>query len=487
MTRILGLVLLAATVVAPAAFADQPRRLALPMRLPPLTTPSPAVNSHTVFLNNCMPSGCTVHPGSTSSVTDTFDYANGLSTLSAYPYGSTKWNSVVSCVKSLMSPFNITVTDTRPSGNYFEVMAAGSACDVLASGDCNGVGGVADYNCQAPGECSGTYFPNALVFDFAESWGGDVNEDCATIGQEIAHAWNLDHVDLPDDPMTYDNLVTPLSYHNAAPCGSDCLYTCSGGGTCNAFNVKCTSNRHACMSTGTATQDEIKIITALFGASNAKPPVLTITSPANNSAQAAGFAIDTTCTESDGSGIESVAMTVDGGAGPTLTTAPYNFSTNAGLSNGTHNFQITCTAGNQQTAVQNLTIIVGVTCSTDSDCPTNDVCYQGACIAGSGTPGGLGSPCTTSADCLDGQCASDGTESVCVIPCNLSSGSCPSGFGCVSDGSGTDGVCFPGSETGASGNAGCDAGGSPAGPMLLGLGVVVLVISRRRPRADARR
>ncbi|HTR55577.1 MAG TPA: hypothetical protein VMJ10_33095, partial [Kofleriaceae bacterium] len=62
--------------------------------------------------------------------------------------------------------------------------------------------------------------------------------------------------------------------------------------------------------------------------------------------------------------------------------------------------------------------------------------------------------------------------------------SCPSGFGCVSDGAGSNsGVCFPGADNGGDSSTGCDASGSgaPTGPILLGLGVAVMVVSRRRP------
>ncbi|HTR54391.1 MAG TPA: Ig-like domain-containing protein, partial [Kofleriaceae bacterium] len=437
MTRILGLALFVTLVVSATASADapRPRRIAVPMRLPPITPPSTAVNSHTLFLNNCS-GGCTIHEGQTNSATDTSDLVDGTKSVAGYPYGTSTWNQVVQCVKQLEAPFNITVTDTRPtSGNYFEVVVAGQACDVLPSGECQDVGGVADYNCTSPGSCFGSYIPNALVFDFAETWGGSVTEDCATIGQEIAHAWNLDHVDLADDPMTYDRLQTPLAYHDNAPCGSDCLYSCSSGvGTCDAFNVPCTNNRHACLSTGTATQNEIQTITGLFGASNAPNPVLTITSPANNSAQPPGFAIDTTCTVSDSSGIQSVSLTIDGGQGPTVTTPPFNFSTNAALPDGPHKFVVTCNAGNLHSASQELDITVGIACTQDSSCPSGYICFNKACIAGSNTPGGLGATCTSNSQCIDGECATGGSQSVCVIGCNLTSGSCPSGFGCVSDG-----------------------------------------------------
>ncbi|MDB4954323.1 MAG: Carboxypeptidase regulatory-like protein, partial [Myxococcales bacterium] len=180
--------------LGPTLAAARPRDVMHPMFIDPQTVPA-LVNSHILFINPCMPSGCHVTSGNTDSRTDKSDIGQG--TLTAYPWGAASWAQVVACMKATMAPFNITVTDVDP-GNvpHFEVMIAGSPGQL---GLPQGVGGIADYSCQSPGQCS-SYIPNALVFDFTQVWGGSVNEDCATAAQEIAHAWTLDHVVDPSDP-----------------------------------------------------------------------------------------------------------------------------------------------------------------------------------------------------------------------------------------------------------------------------------------------
>src|SRR5207237_928549 len=137
------------------------------------------------------------------------------------------------------------------------IMIGGSPGQVGLS---QGIGGIADFPCQAPGSCE-PFIQNALVFDFAEVWGNDVTTTCGTAAQEIAHAWTLDHANVSSDPMTYNQYLPPLHYQNGAPCGSDC----QGGRS--PFGLTCTGatqQLHTCMSSGTATQNEIDIITNLF-------------------------------------------------------------------------------------------------------------------------------------------------------------------------------------------------------------------------------
>jgi uncharacterized protein (TIGR03382 family) len=61
-----------------------------------------------------------------------------------------------------------------------------------------------------------------------------------------------------------------------------------------------------------------------------------------------------------------------------------------------------------------------------------------------------------------------------VESCDLSPGSCPEDFSCVDTGAGA-GVCWYAPDGGC-----CDAGGSPAGSSLVALGVVAIVLRRRR-------
>jgi hypothetical protein len=465
------------------------QRLMHPVYLPPGTVPN-VVNSHIVYLNPCT-GGCTVHQvaqGASDSRTDSSDI--GAGTLSAFSGGtsSTKWKQIMSCVQGVMSPFNITVTDVDPgSVDHFEIMVAGSACQILQGtigSQCQFVGGIADFAFSG-------YIPNALVFDFTESWNGypdPVTQDCATIAQEVAHAWGLDHTINHTDPMTYNALQKPLAYQNNATCGSDCQLNGSScqdpynGATCTgACGQTGSSNAtHPCLAgTGSSTQNEVDLLMALFGPAGAQAPTITITSPAAGAAVQSGFEIDVNCTSGDG--IQEIDFSFDGTQKATLTSSPAKFTAPTGLKDGAHSFSILCASNKQATATAMENVIVGEKCSTDADCMMNFICYQQACIAGPNATGGLGDPCTKNTDCQSNTCASDGTTSACVVPCATDNDQCPSGTGCLSTGNtGTAGVCFPGAAHGDAGGC-CETGrgSSPAGPMLLSGLIAALWITRR--------
>jgi hypothetical protein len=385
----------------------------------------------------------------------------------------------------VMAPFNITVTDVDPGTmDHFEIMVAGSACDILQGtlgSQCQFVGGIADF-------AQGGYIPNALVFDFTNTWGGSVTEDCGTISQEVAHAWGLDHVIQNTDPMTYNTLQMPLKYQNNATCGSDCQMsgstcldpytneTCSG--SCGSFGSSTAT--HTCFNTGSTTQNEIDMITALFGPAGAAAPTVTITSPANGAAVQDAFEVDATCTTNDG--LQEMDFSIDGVQKATLTTSPAKFNA-SGLTDGQHVLSVLCGTNKQAIATATANVIVGEMCSTDSDCAkAGFICYEQACIAGPDAPGGLGVTCTKNTDCAAGECANDGTTQACVVPCNTTMDHCPTGTGCLSTSdTGTNGVCFPGAAHGDSGGGCCDAGhGTPAGPLFLSGTIAALWITRRR-------
>jgi hypothetical protein len=128
-------------------------------------------------------------------------------------------------------------------------------------------------------------------------------------------------------------------------------------------------------------------------------------------------------------------------------------------------------------------------CSGNDDCDSGQVCgHQGTCIPGPGTPGGVGSTCTSGADCDSGVCGQVGNEMKCTNSCDPGASTCPDGFDCLAT-SGTEGACWPSAggggddDTGpcsvAIGRRGADgAGGSLA--LLVLVGGVVAVRRRRR-------
>jgi hypothetical protein len=410
------------------------------------------------------------------------DIAGGNVTLSAFAAGDTNWNAVKSCVTKIMQPYNITVTDVDPGSQpRFEVDIGGTASQLNSQLGGQGILGIADYACQAPGQCFASYFPNALVFAFANDpyYGSASNynvlEVCGTAAQEIAHAWTLDHTTSRSDPMTYNQYTNPLTFKNGITCGSDCG-NYNGCGSCNAFGVTCSNNTHLCMSSGQSTQDEDTIIKKLFGPAGAAAPTVKLKNPTNGSAQKQGFTVEVDCTSSDG--VQEVDLAIDGAFTTSLATAPYTYVTPTTLNKGNHHIEATCGTNNQATATATADFLIGDPCTTDADCMMSYICYEQACVAGPMATGGLGAVCTTNADCTSGSCASDGTNMYCVIPCDPSAAHCPTGFGCLASNAG--GVCWAGIENGGGGGC-CDSGSSgSAGSILLGLGFAATLVTRRK-------
>src|SRR5262245_20602873 len=70
--------------------------------------------SHTLYLNDCMPNGCTVTPGTDSSLTNRSSIPDTTVVLDKYPHGTEHWNQLVACVKETFAPFDIDVVTTDP-------------------------------------------------------------------------------------------------------------------------------------------------------------------------------------------------------------------------------------------------------------------------------------------------------------------------------------------------------------------------------------
>lgn len=296
-----------------------------------------AVDTHTIYLNNCQPSGCVIHAGTSNATTDTSDIPSTTSTLSAFSPSPTVWASVVSCVKTAMAPFDVTVTEQRPaSGDFFEMVIAGSPAEM---GLASSVPGIGDTSCTGVGTCS-PFLPNAISFAFANTGAlsGDPNLICRLAVQTLASTWALDHVVDATDVMAFNITATAPQFHDAEACGGDCSNGMSPfGSTCTGSGATAT---HVCVGTGTATQDEVQTLLALFGPAPL-PPLLAITSPADGATVAAAFPIETTC--SSGDGVQSVAIAIDSSSAVTITTPPYSTTAPVTLAAGTHSILATCT------------------------------------------------------------------------------------------------------------------------------------------------
>ncbi len=445
-----------------------------PTRLVTPGAPPPAVDTHILFMNKCT-GNCTVGSGNTDNRTDKSDIGHG--SLTQFNQSAAVWSQVMTCMQQTFSRFNVTITDVDPGTTpHMEVMVAGTGAQI---GMPSGVLGVADFPCQSIGNCS-TFMSNALVFDFANDpyYSNNPLEICSTAAQEIAHTWALDHVVDASDPMTYNNYNGLRQYKDNQKCGSDC----QGGQS--PFGQACTGSggnaTHIC-ALGQATQNEVTLITSLFGSSapDTTPPTVTITSPANNASVMPGFSIAATVTDDQAVGMAEAKL--DGTSLGVKTSAPFTWTAPQNLTQGAHHLEVVGTDLKGNTANAAIDVSYGTACTQNSDCTgANEVCNNGVCVAGPGAQGGLGSPCTGNADCASGSCGDDGSgNKYCVSACNPAASTCPSGFSCLDSGGGA-GVCWPG-ESG--GGGGCStSGGQGAGLILLGLGAL-LAGRRRQPSA----
>jgi snapalysin len=114
-------------------------------------------------------------------------------------------------------------------------------------------------------------------------------------------------------------------------------------------------------------------------------------------------------------------------------------------------------------------------CAGDEDCP-DGICFDGRCIAPPFSPAGIGTTCTTSAQCDSGICGEGPDGKRCIEICTLGGAACPDGFGCLRQ-AGASGSCWPDDAGGC-----CDAGGRGAGAALLGIALVVVGLRRGGPR-----
>jgi hypothetical protein len=326
-----------------------------------------------------------------------------------------------------------------------------------------------------------------MVFDFANVYGCATDEICATAAQEIAHTWSLDHVINAADPMTYYSYGMRRFYSDNTKCGSDC--TDSSGHLCGPGTSGCRSpsgascnasdQTHPCTCSGNVNQSDNATVLALFGAGNPTPPTVAIVKPLDGAAAAPGFPVQANVTSPYG--VSKVELRVDGTLVSTITSTPYVFNAPDTLQPGQHTVQVTGYDSHDTSGMMQIHAIIGNPCQKAADCPDmTETCIGGRCVPGSGVPGGLGSPCKAAADCLEGECASDGTNMYCTSDCTA--GQCPSGFGCLPSGSGSDasaGVCWPNYDDGG-GGGGCTTGGGA--PATLGLLCLGLALSRRRTR-----
>lgn len=285
--------------------------------IPSLGTPTPVYAGATtiIYMNK---GGATLTPGTNDSRTNRSTVVGQTSQIPPFEGTAAEWNSIMSCVRTIFAPYDVSITDVDPGNTpHFESLMGGRA---QQAGMQQGVLGVSPFTV----DCS--VIPNAIVYTFTQStrdaYGSSpalAEEICEIAAQEIAHAFGLDHELLASDPMTYLNFNGLKTFQNIdAQCGESTARTCGLPGT----GVVCSQR-----------QNSVTMLTQRIGLGDAIAPTVRITSPSNGATVPAAFAVATDAT--DNTAITKVELYVDGVLADTVTAAPFTFDV-SGLAVGGH-------------------------------------------------------------------------------------------------------------------------------------------------------
>jgi hypothetical protein len=108
------------------------------------------------------------------------------------------WNAIVKCIRSKLAPFDIEVVDSRPVDRDYIMAVFGGKADLVgrkAKSKNRYTSGLAPF--------SGGSIRSAVVLVFSQALRNNTRAVCEVAGQEIAHAYGLDHSYNCRDLMTY--------------------------------------------------------------------------------------------------------------------------------------------------------------------------------------------------------------------------------------------------------------------------------------------
>jgi len=420
-----------------------PRRLVVPTPVEAFTPPRPAASgapvSNVIYLERCI-GGCLVHGGTVNdarTLTSTIpnpgiytitEFANGLHQAGAA--ADAEWAALVQCVKEVYSPFDVVVTDVKPtSGSYHLAIVAGKPQDVGMDGTVLGVAPLAS-NCAA--------FDNVISFSFANQHNQSdptqhVLNVCWTAAQESAHAYGLDHEysftdgrSACNDPMTYraDCGGEKFFRNHSAHCGEDEERPC-----------RCT-----------ATQNSHRTLVQLFGPGTPLTgvPEVTLQMPTTGGGELPANVIAEAGAQR---GIAKVSLFLNGfpmvdtpGAlfgSLGQPTASYGMVPPPDTPGSIYDlFVRACDDLGTCTDTQTLTVTHGTPCSTADTCLANQKCEAGRCFWDPPV-GEIGDECSYNQFCKSLLCRGTADLQICTQTCDAEDPEgCPSGMSC------NQGVCF---------------------------------------------
>ncbi len=437
---------------------------ASPARAQPATVPSElraapawraaAPISNLIYLNRCA-SGCTFTRGVDDSRSQTSSIPPDGIELSPFAHSEALWDRVVQCVRNVYAPYAVEIVTEDPGDRpHHEAIVAGHPREMGLSDD---IGGVAVISA----DCSPR--DNVISFTFANRFPSSVPlEICATVAQESAHSFGLDHVFDCTDPMTYLQGCGQKFFRDALlPCGEASVRPC-----------RCGNER----------QNAHQTLLRVFGrGAGAAPPAVEILLPAPDDAVMAGYPIYASAI--DPRGIATVDVLINnrryarlpGHERPRDPTDPYVFVTPA-LPDGVQRIEVRARNDLGLMTSARVEATKGAPCTSAASCAEGQSCDAGACLWPPLQE--LGAACSDDADCDSFLCPDNAGERLCSQFCVPAvEGECPDGFECLA--ASDRGVCWPLPEPGGC----CRASRSSGGQELLLLGVVLLLRRRKSGRA----
>jgi uncharacterized protein (TIGR03382 family) len=243
----------------------------------------------------------------------------------------------------------------KPSWQTASTCAKRAASDVSAVGDPNT--GVATYNKNAGGwsVIGGTSAASPLV---------------AGIFAVTGHGGE-----------TAQFMYTHTSDFNDVTTGSN--------GSCGTILCKATTGWDGPTGIGTPNGSAMAGTAGTGSSGSDAPPVVAITSPANNATVPPGFSVKATAT--DDHGVAKVELLVDGAMTTSMTAGPYTFTTSSTMAEGQHTIEVLGIDSAGQQTTSTITVTVSDSASGDGDGSGSDGSGSGSGSGGStGGNGGNG-------------------------------------------------------------------------------------------------
>lgn len=456
--------------------------LALAAIAAPVTAQAAGQVGAVIYMERCK-NGCVLHKGVDDSRTLTSSIVRGNGTdfpmnEFANAAGQTgaaadaEWNALVTCVKEVYSPYNLVVTDQKPtSGSYQVVVVAGVDNDIGVSG----AAGIANVHCNP--------LDNGVSFTFANGVGGSAAGRtqflCGVVAQETAHNYGLSHEykftdgrSACTDPMTY-----------RSDCGGQQFFR-NEQAFCGGFV------QEQCIC-GASIQNSHVALLGVFGPGTpiTAPPTVSLTQPADGAAVMTGTPVVAIAKAQRG--IYRMELWINGykwaetkGVGWGANGQPeasYSLPIPAEVPDGVMDIVVKAKDDiDVTTATPAITVMKGAPCTSADTCAVGQKCEQGRCFWDPPS-GQFGDQCSYPQFCANGICEGTTDLKICTQECVVGvNDACPDeNYECIQSSS-QKGVCFP-KGAGDDGNClGCSSASTGAPPVLLAAFGLAFVLRRRR-------